>query len=86
MAAPYASDLARYEQHDAHEFFISIFDQIHDNLLQDQQSSNKNGEAECCIVHRVFSGIMRPAVTCTYCSWYEGVCYAGSYFQFGKWR
>jgi ubiquitin C-terminal hydrolase len=39
----HSSDLASYEQQDAHEFFISILDRIHDNLVQDQQNSNKNG-------------------------------------------
>jgi uncharacterized UBP type Zn finger protein len=39
----HSSDLASYEQQDAHEFFISILDRIHDNLVEDQQNSNNNG-------------------------------------------
>lgn len=38
-----SSDLACYEQQDAHEFFISILDRIHDNLVEDQPISNHNG-------------------------------------------
>ncbi|XP_078151023.1 ubiquitin-specific protease 22 [Carex rostrata] len=62
-----SSDLASYEQQDAHEFFISILDRIHDNLVEDQQISNHNGQGDCCIAHRIFSGILRSDVTCTYC-------------------
>ncbi|KAJ4745707.1 Ubiquitinyl hydrolase 1 [Rhynchospora pubera] len=62
-----SSDLASYEQQDAHEFFISVLDRIHDNLVEDQQNSNNNAQGDCCIAHRVFSGILRSDVTCTYC-------------------
>ncbi|KAJ3677250.1 hypothetical protein LUZ60_002974 [Juncus effusus] len=63
----HSSDLASYEQQDAHEFFISILDRIHDNLVEDQHKSHNNGQGECCIAHRVFSGILRSDVICTQC-------------------
>uniref|UniRef100_A0A804M9E5 ubiquitinyl hydrolase 1 n=2 Tax=Zea mays TaxID=4577 RepID=A0A804M9E5_MAIZE len=63
----HASNLASYEQQDAHEFFISILDHIHENIKDDQQKSYAQGHGDCCIAHRVFSGILRSDVTCTSC-------------------
>ncbi|KAJ1273138.1 hypothetical protein BS78_06G257500 [Paspalum vaginatum] len=63
----HASNLASYEQQDAHEFFISILDHIHENVKDDQHKSHAQGHGDCCIAHRVFSGILRSDVTCTSC-------------------
>ncbi|PUZ49195.1 hypothetical protein GQ55_7G306900 [Panicum hallii var. hallii] len=63
----HASNLASYEQQDAHEFFISILDHIHENIKDDQHKSHVQGHGDCCIAHRVFSGILRSDVTCTSC-------------------
>ncbi|TVU16332.1 hypothetical protein EJB05_39890 [Eragrostis curvula] len=63
----HASNLASYEQQDAHEFFISILDHIHENIKDEQHKSHAPGHGDCCIAHRVFSGILRSDVTCTSC-------------------
>ncbi|CAN6277139.1 unnamed protein product [Urochloa humidicola] len=63
----HASNLASYEQQDAHEFFISILDHIHENIKNDQHKPHAQGHGDCCIAHRVFSGILRSDVTCTSC-------------------
>ncbi|KAK9130590.1 hypothetical protein Sjap_011077 [Stephania japonica] len=63
----HAANLASYEQQDAHEFFISMLDGIHENVERDQGNSQNQGNADCCIAHRVFSGILRSDVTCTIC-------------------
>ena len=39
----HASNLASYEQQDAHEFFISILDHIHENIKDDQHKSHAQG-------------------------------------------
>ncbi|XP_077237979.1 ubiquitin C-terminal hydrolase 22-like [Tasmannia lanceolata] len=63
----HAENLASYEQQDAHEFFISMLDGIHEKVEQDQRKPQSQGNGECCIAHRVFSGILRSDVTCTVC-------------------
>ncbi|KAL3535918.1 hypothetical protein ACH5RR_004379 [Cinchona calisaya] len=64
----HASNLASYEQQDAHEFFISMLDGIHEKLLQkDKRKLQSQGNGDCCIAHRVFSGILRSDVMCTAC-------------------
>ncbi|XP_008801905.2 ubiquitin C-terminal hydrolase 22-like [Phoenix dactylifera] len=63
----YASNLASYEQQDAHEFFISVLDGIHENVEQDRHKPQSQGNGDCCIAHRVFSGVLRSDVTCTIC-------------------
>ncbi|MQM17662.1 hypothetical protein Taro_050638 [Colocasia esculenta] len=63
----HASNLASYEQQDAHEFFISMLDGIHEKLHQDQCKSHNQGNGDCCIAHRIFSGILRSDVVCTVC-------------------
>lgn len=63
----HATNLASYEQQDAHEFFISILDHIHENIKDDQPKSHEQGDGDCCIAHRVFSGILRSDVICTNC-------------------
>ncbi|CAL9210800.1 unnamed protein product [Musa hybrid cultivar] len=62
----HSSNLASYEQQDAHEFFISMLDMIHESERSTLQ--NKVGFGDChCIAHRVFSGVLRSDVTCTIC-------------------
>ncbi|XP_047980267.1 ubiquitin C-terminal hydrolase 22 isoform X1 [Salvia hispanica] len=62
----HSENLASYEQQDAHEFFISMLDRIHDKL--GKSSLANKGNVDCqCIAHRVFSGILRSDVTCTSC-------------------
>ncbi|XP_021758020.1 ubiquitin carboxyl-terminal hydrolase 22-like [Chenopodium quinoa] len=57
---------ATYEQQDAHEFFISILDQIHE---KESKNLKLNGDVrDCeCIAHRVFSGLLRSDLSCTVC-------------------
>uniref|UniRef100_A0A1D1ZJH4 ubiquitinyl hydrolase 1 n=1 Tax=Anthurium amnicola TaxID=1678845 RepID=A0A1D1ZJH4_9ARAE len=61
----HAANLATYEQQDAHEFFISMLDRIHE---KEQPSLHNRGIGDChCIAHTVFSGVLRSDVTCTVC-------------------
>lgn len=62
----HSENLASYEQQDAHEFFISILDQIHEKLGKASLATKENGDCQC-IAHRVFSGLLRSDVTCTSC-------------------
>lgn len=57
---------ATYEQQDAHEFFISILDQIHEKESKNLKMSKDVRDCEC-IAHRVFSGLLRSDVTCATC-------------------
>ncbi|CAI0388849.1 unnamed protein product [Linum tenue] len=61
----HASNLASYDQQDAHEFFISMLDGIHENVERDRGKPQRHGD--CCIAHRVFSGILRSDVMCMAC-------------------
>ncbi|KAL0345368.1 UNVERIFIED_CONTAM: Ubiquitin C-terminal hydrolase 22 [Sesamum radiatum] len=63
----HASNLASYEQQDAHEFFISMLDGIHEKMQKDRRKPHIQGSGDCCIAHRVFSGILRSDVMCTSC-------------------
>ncbi|CAN0901143.1 Translocase of chloroplast 90, chloroplastic [Linum grandiflorum] len=63
----HASNLASYEQQDAHEFFISMLDGIHENVERDGSKPQTPGSGDCCIAHRVFSGILRSDVMCMAC-------------------
>ncbi|KAG6475982.1 ubiquitin C-terminal hydrolase 22-like [Zingiber officinale] len=63
----YASNLANYQQHDAHEFFICMLDGIHEKEQDPCKPSSHVSSGECCIAHRVFSGTLRSDVTCTIC-------------------
>eukprot|EP00897_Mesotaenium_endlicherianum_P000286 jgi/Mesen1/10258/ME000778S09605 len=73
----HAENLAGYEQQDAHEFFISTIDGIHayssagtapPHARGSHGGSSRVGGVGCrCIVHRVFSGLLRSDVTCTMC-------------------
>ncbi|XP_062164067.1 ubiquitin C-terminal hydrolase 22 [Alnus glutinosa] len=62
----HSSNLASYQQQDAHEFFISVLDGIHE---KESKSSNRNRDnGDClCIAHKVFSGLLRSDVTCMTC-------------------
>ncbi|XP_043701240.1 ubiquitin C-terminal hydrolase 22-like isoform X2 [Telopea speciosissima] len=62
----HAANLASYEQQDAHEFFISMLDGIHEKV-KDRCKTQSQGSGDCCIAHRVFSGILRSDVTCAAC-------------------
>lgn len=57
---------ATYEQQDAHEFFISILDQIHEKESKNLKLTGDVRDCEC-IAHRVFSGLLRSDLCCTVC-------------------
>ncbi|KAG9455933.1 hypothetical protein H6P81_000441 [Aristolochia fimbriata] len=62
----HSANLASYEQQDAHEFFISMLDRIHEK--EELSNSQNKGAGDChCIAHRVFSGVLRSDVSCTVC-------------------
>ncbi|KAL4181936.1 hypothetical protein AMTRI_Chr12g239890 [Amborella trichopoda] len=64
----HAANLASYEQQDAHEFFMSMLDGIHEREERDQRGPRTEGNGDCyCVAHRVFSGVLRSDVTCTVC-------------------
>ncbi|XP_016199520.1 ubiquitin carboxyl-terminal hydrolase 22 [Arachis ipaensis] len=63
----HAANLASYEQQDAHEFFISMLDGIHEKVEKDRRKLDSEGSGDCCIAHRVFSGILRSDVMCMAC-------------------
>ncbi|KAK1324092.1 Ubiquitin carboxyl-terminal hydrolase 22 [Acorus calamus] len=62
----HAANLASYEQQDAHEFFISMLDRIHEKEQSTLQPKVVGGDCHC-VAHRVFSGVLRSDVTCTVC-------------------
>ncbi|KAB1996178.1 hypothetical protein ES319_D13G214000v1 [Gossypium barbadense] len=62
----HSSNLASYEEQDAHEFFISVLDGIHEKESKVRNSSKDDGDCQC-IAHRAFSGSLRSDVTCTIC-------------------
>ncbi|XVE71281.1 hypothetical protein DITRI_Ditri10aG0138600 [Diplodiscus trichospermus] len=62
----HSSNLASYEEQDAHEFFISVLDGIHEKESKVRNSS-KDGVDCQCIAHRAFSGLLRSDVTCINC-------------------
>ncbi|KAK6912478.1 Zinc finger, UBP-type [Dillenia turbinata] len=62
----HAANLASYEQQDAHEFFVSMLDRIHER--EGKATFPHKDDTDClCIAHRVFSGLLRSDVTCTAC-------------------
>ncbi|KAL2338431.1 hypothetical protein Fmac_012877 [Flemingia macrophylla] len=63
----HAANLASYEQQDAHEFFISMLDGIHEKVDKGRVKPHSEGKGDCCIAHKVFSGILRSDVTCMAC-------------------
>ncbi|XP_076958435.1 ubiquitin C-terminal hydrolase 22-like [Bidens hawaiensis] len=61
-----SENLACYEQQDAHEFFMSVLDRIHEKEGKTKNTNKDNGDCHC-VVHRAFSGLLRSDVTCTTC-------------------
>ncbi|KAF9350699.1 hypothetical protein BGX34_001029 [Mortierella sp. NVP85] len=57
-----SSDLAGYAQQDAHEFFISALNQIH-NKSPSHKPHNCN-----CVIHKTFAGVLQSDVTCLNCA------------------
>ncbi|MBA0578191.1 hypothetical protein Gorai_020489, partial [Gossypium raimondii] len=51
---------------DAHEFFISVLDGIHEKESKIRNSGKDDGNCQC-IAHRAFSGLLRSDVTCISC-------------------
>lgn len=62
----HSENLAFYEQQDAHEFFISVLDRIHEIEGKSIYPLNKDGDCQC-IAHKSFSGLLRSDVTCMIC-------------------
>lgn len=62
----HSENLACYEQQDAHEFFMSMLDRIHEKEGKAWNTIRENGDCQC-IAHRVFSGLLRSDVTCMSC-------------------
>ncbi|XP_062098015.1 ubiquitin C-terminal hydrolase 22 [Humulus lupulus] len=61
----HSANLASYEQQDAHEFFISVLDGIHE---ESKIRNTKREIRDCkCIAHKAFSGLLRSDVTCMAC-------------------
>ncbi|KAG8487788.1 hypothetical protein CXB51_018441 [Gossypium anomalum] len=62
----HSSNLASYEEQDAHEFFISVLDGIHEKESKIGKSGKDDGDCQC-MAHRAFSGLLRSDVTCISC-------------------
>ncbi|CAK9317547.1 unnamed protein product [Citrullus colocynthis] len=62
----HSATLACYEQQDAHEFFISVLDRIHERERKSRSQDKENGDCKC-IAHKAFSGQLRSDVTCMTC-------------------
>lgn len=59
--------LAGYTQQDAHEFFISVLNEMHRNFCG-ILSPNIGKESGCkCIIHEAFGGILQSDVICLQC-------------------
>ncbi|CAE6487435.1 unnamed protein product [Rhizoctonia solani] len=56
-----STELATYAQHDAHEFFISMLNQIHATTLGSSQTNCT------CLVHSTFAGLLQSDVQCGHC-------------------
>ncbi|TPX72993.1 hypothetical protein SpCBS45565_g00311 [Spizellomyces sp. 'palustris'] len=55
--------MAGYSQQDAHEFFISLANEIHNNC-----AAHDMEDQECrCVIHQTFSGLLQSDVTCSAC-------------------
>ena len=62
----HASEMAGYEQQDAHEFFISLLDGLH--LAENGRTRDAGPGAACaCVIHKVFAGVLRSDVVCQSC-------------------
>ncbi|KAJ1545489.1 guanine nucleotide-binding protein subunit beta 1, partial [Cladochytrium tenue] len=59
---------AAYAQQDAHEFFMAVVNEVHNNCCGTAQSASPAAVGSCaCIVHQVFSGCLQSEVTCARC-------------------
>ncbi|KAJ3085850.1 Ubiquitin carboxyl-terminal hydrolase 51 [Quaeritorhiza haematococci] len=57
--------LSGYQQQDAHEFYISVLNEIHNNCNKDNETTV---EPNCrCIIHQIFGGVLQSDVTCLKC-------------------
>lgn len=56
-----SAELSGYAQHDAHEFFMSALNLIH------QTSKGKTASSCICIVHTTFDGVLQSDVECERC-------------------
>lgn len=56
-----SAELAGYAQQDAHEFFISVLNQLHKNAYGSTSVSCN------CVVHEVFGGQLQSEHTCDKC-------------------
>eukprot|EP00004_Rigifila_ramosa_P017070 TRINITY_DN4115_c0_g1_i5.p2 TRINITY_DN4115_c0_g1~~TRINITY_DN4115_c0_g1_i5.p2 ORF type:complete len:349 (-),score=88.35 TRINITY_DN4115_c0_g1_i5:24-1070(-) len=66
----HADSLAGYEQQDAHEFLIALLNGLHtDSVRYASLGLGAGHESGCrCVVHRVFSGVLRSELTCNKCA------------------
>eukprot|EP00045_Choanoeca_perplexa_P008253 m.76026 g.76026 ORF g.76026 m.76026 type:complete len:606 (-) comp14420_c0_seq1:134-1951(-) len=63
-----SANLAGYSQQDAHEFFITLLDGLHQHLTKDPLQPQANALASCkCIIHRIFTGKLQSDVRCSSC-------------------
>ncbi|KAJ3150034.1 Ubiquitin carboxyl-terminal hydrolase 22 [Geranomyces michiganensis] len=66
-------EMAGYSQQDAHEFFISLANELHNNCTSQNKApsatAGTNGtDADCnCIIHETFAGLLQSDVTCSSC-------------------
>ncbi|KAJ8751691.1 hypothetical protein K2173_025855 [Erythroxylum novogranatense] len=65
----HSTNLASYEQQDAHEFFISVLDAIHENDRNEGSSNEENSglEGRKAFIDWVFSGMLRSDLICMTC-------------------
>ncbi|KAJ3412840.1 phosphatidylcholine and lysophosphatidylcholine phospholipase [Chytridiales sp. JEL 0842] len=63
--------LATYSQHDAHEFFMAVLNEVHNHVTRSfgaQGGAPHTASQPCkCVVHQVFSGVLQSDVTCQKC-------------------
>lgn len=55
-----SSEMAGYEQQDAHEFFICLRNSLHKDIGGQQYNCS-------CVVHQLFAGVLQSDVTCPLC-------------------
>lgn len=64
----HAVHLARYEQQDAHEFFLATLDVLHQHCSKSASSFNNLPHKKCpCIIDQIFSGGLQNDVVCQKC-------------------
>lgn len=57
--------MAGYGEKDAHEFFMSLLNQLHVNC--NGQNDNAPSRGCACVVHQVFAGLLESRVVCHAC-------------------